>query len=293
MLAICPQDIPPFAHPSCWQWTHFGCHVGQRREQAAWGGSCPCVSENDSSVAFLRKVIWNDLIVTIVWIASGVGLKAITKLKRLQPPQHIISVKVLGSDPIPFLTLPNPSVLLQPKIFLLVFSQLSHFCLPCLQLERALQLPPLLLCQPLFSLLPGTTHSSMCLSSAQSCSTHPLPLLHILALEEEFSALLWGAGKRSKHFLKKSLGRNLLHPLWQPEKKYKNFSILLATNIQNVLKLSKIKTCKHSLQWRTAVLRSCQHFVFPWNTSQRRTLSPTWTFIHRNYPLAILFCSLP
>lgn len=221
---------PPFAHPSCWQSTHFGCHVGQRREQAPREGSSHCVSENDSTAAFLRKVIWNDFIVVTGWIASGWGIKDITKLKRLQPPQHIISLKVLGSDQIPFLTLPNPSVLLKPKIFLLLFSQLNHFCLLYLQLERALQLPPLLLCQPLFSLLPGTTNSSTCLSSAQSCSTHCLPLLHILALLEWFSVLLWGDGKRSKNFPKISLGRNLPHPLWLPERKYRNFSILRATN---------------------------------------------------------------
>lgn len=93
---------PPFAHSSCWQWGHFGCHVGQRREQAPREQSFHCISENESRATFLSKVIWNYLIVVIIWIASGVRVEDITKLKRFQPPQHIISVKVLGSHQIPF-----------------------------------------------------------------------------------------------------------------------------------------------------------------------------------------------
>lgn len=146
---------PPFAHPSCCQWAHFGCHVGQRREQAPREQTFHCISENYSRATFLSKVIWNYLIVVIVRIASGMGVKDITKLKTFQPPQRIISVKSPGFTPNTFPTLPNLSVVLKPKIFLLVFCQLNHLGLLCLQLERAFQLQPLLLCQLLFYLLPG------------------------------------------------------------------------------------------------------------------------------------------
>lgn len=70
----------------------------------------------------------------------------------------------------------NPAVVLKPRIFLLLTTY------ACVQLERTFQLPLQLLCQPLFSLLPGATSSSTSPSRAQSCFTHCLLLLHTLPL---------------------------------------------------------------------------------------------------------------
>lgn len=118
-----------------------------------WWGGCFCF-------CFVFHFAWT-------WIFFN--LLIITKLKFLQPPQHIISESQVQTK---YLSNFIKSFI-GSQIQNFSICSFDHLCLCCLQLERTFQLPPLLLCQASFSLLAGATSSSTSLFSAQSCFTHP------------------------------------------------------------------------------------------------------------------------